>query len=302
MRAKICTTRERTRMARKTLKELMEGEELVVAPGVFNPLTAMIAEAQGFKAVYMTGFGVACMNHGYPDLGLLTMTEMVENAARIAAAVSVPVIADADTGYGNPINVVRTVQEYERAGVAAIHIEDQVWPKRCGHMAGKAVIEAGDMAAKIRAAVDARSDPSFLIIARTDALATHGFEEAVERGRLYAEAGADVLFIEAPTKVDEVLEIPRRLPQKPHLINMAPRTPNLNVEEVKRMGFSIALFPGICLAACINACIEELQSFKAKGRQRDFSDWIQSFTELNDFLKVPYYLELDSRYKLATEG
>jgi 2-methylisocitrate lyase-like PEP mutase family enzyme len=289
--------RERTGMARKALRELIEAGELVVAPGVFNPLTAMIAEAQGFKAVYMTGFGTACMNHGYPDLGLLTMTEMVENAARIAAAVSVPVIADADTGYGNPINVVRTVREYEKAGVAAIHIEDQVWPKRCGHMTGKAVIEAEDMAAKIRAAVEARSDPGFLIIARTDALATHGFEEAIERGRLYAEAGADVLFIEAPTTVDEMAEIPRRLPERPHLVNMAPRTPNLPVEELKRMGFSIAIFPGICLAACITACIEELRAFKANGRQKDFSDWVQSFTVLNDFLKVPYYLELDSRYR-----
>lgn len=288
-------------MGDKALKELIEAGELVVAPGVFNPLTAMIAESQGFEAVYMTGFGTATMNHGYPDLGLVTMTEMVENAARIATAVSIPVIADADTGYGNPINVVRTIQEYERAGVAAIHMEDQVWPKRCGHMTGKAVIEAEDMAAKIRAAADARSNPDFLIIARTDALATHGFEHAIERGRLYAEAGADVLFIEAPTSVEEMEQIPQRLPERPHLVNMAPRTPNLPVADLKNMGFSIALFPGICLAASIAACIEELQRFKENGKQRDFSDWIQSFSELNDFLKVPYYLELDSKYRSTVE-
>lgn len=288
-------------MVSNTLKELIEEGGLVVAPGVFNPLTAMIAEAQGFEAVYMTGFGTATMNHGFPDLGLVTMTEMVENAARIASAVKIPLIADADTGYGNPINVVRTIHEYEKAGVAAIHMEDQVWPKRCGHMTGKAVIAAGEMATKIRAAADARSDPGFLIIARTDALAVHGFEEAIKRGRLYAEAGADVLFIEAPTTVDEMAEIPRRLPEKPHLVNMAPRTPNLPVEDLKKMGFSIALFPGICLAACISACIEELQAFKENGKQRDFSEWIQSFADLNDFLKVPYYLELDSKYRSKSE-
>jgi 2,3-dimethylmalate lyase len=288
-------------MANDTLKKLIGAGELVVAPGVFNPLTAMIAESQGFEAVYMTGFGTATMNHGYPDLGLITMTEMVQNAARIASCVGIPVIADADTGYGNPINVVRTVQEYERAGVAAIHMEDQVWPKRCGHMTGKAVIEADEMAAKIRAAVDARNDPDFLIIARTDALATHGFEHAIERGRLYGEAGADVLFIEAPTTVEEMALIPRRLPEKPHLVNMAPRTPNLPIADLKNMGFSIALFPGICLAASIAACIEELQGFKENGKQRDFGDWIQSFSELNDFLKVPYYLELDSKYRPTVE-
>jgi 2-methylisocitrate lyase-like PEP mutase family enzyme len=288
-------------MANKTLKELIEAGELVVAPGVFNPLTAMITEAQGFEAVYMTGFGTSAMNHGYPDLGLLTMTEMVQNAERIAASVSIPLIADADTGYGNPINVVRTIQEYEKAGASAIHMEDQVWPKRCGHMTGKGIIDADEMAAKIRAAVEARSDPDFLIIARTDAIATHGFEHAVERGHLYAEAGADVLFIEAPTSVEEMEQIPKRLPERPHLVNMAPRTPNLPVADLKDMGFSIALFPGICLAASIAACIEELQRFKENGKQRDFSDWIQSFSELNDFLKVPYYLELDSKYRSTVE-
>ncbi len=288
-------------MANKTLKELIEAGELVVAPGVFNPLTAMITQAQGFEALYMTGFGTSAMNHGYPDLGLLTMTEMVQNAERIAASVSIPLIADADTGYGNPINVVRTIQEYEKAGAAAIHMEDQVWPKRCGHMTGKAIIDADDMVAKIRAAVEARSDPDFLIIARTDAIATHGFEHAIERGHLYAEAGADVLFIEAPTSVEEMEQIPKRLPERPHLVNMAPRTPNLPVADLKNMGFSIALLPGICLAASIAACIEELQRFKENGKQRDFSDWIQSFSELNDFLKVPYYLELDSKYRSTVE-
>ncbi len=288
-------------MAEDTLRKKVDAGELVVAPGAFNAMTAKIIESQGFQGVYMTGFGTACMNFGYPDLGLLTMTEMVENAARMARAVDIPVIGDADTGFGNPVNVSRTIQEFERAGVGAIHMEDQVWPKRCGHMLGKSVIDAEDMAAKIRAAVDARRDPNMLIIARTDAIAVNGFEDAVARGRLYAEAGADVLFLEAPTTVEEMEQIPRRLPDRPHLVNMAPRTPNLPVDDLRKMGFSIAIFPAICLGAAISSCIDELNTFKENGRQRDFSDWAQSFGELNEFLRVPYYLEMDSKYRSAIE-
>ncbi len=288
-------------MARSDLKKKLEAGEMVVAPGAFDAMTAKIVEAGGFDAVYMTGFGTACMNFGYPDLGLLTMSEMVENAGRMTRAVQIPVIGDADTGFGNPINVTRTVQEFERAGVGAIHMEDQVWPKRCGHMLGKSVIDAEDMAAKIRAAVDARGDPDMLIIARTDAIGVNGFEDAVARGRLYAEAGADVLFLEAPTTVEEMEQIPKRLPDKPHLVNMAPRTPNLPVEDLRKMGFSIAIFPAICLGAAISACMEELKAFSENGRQRDFSDWAQSFGELNEFLRVPYYLEMDGKYRSASE-
>ncbi len=288
-------------MATDALRKKIDAGEMVVAPGAFDAMTAKIVEAQGFDAVYMTGFGTACMNHGYPDLGLLTMTEMVENAGRMARAANIPLIADADTGFGNPINVTRTIQEFERAGVAAIHMEDQVWPKRCGHMLGKNVIDADEMAAKIRAAVDARTDPNMLIIARTDAIAAKGFEDAVARGKLFAEAGADILFLEAPTTVEEMEQIPKRLPDRPHLVNMAPRTPNLPVADLKKMGFSIAIFPGICLAATISACIEELQRFDANGKQRDFSEWVQSFTELNNFLQVPYYLEMDGKYRSVEE-
>ncbi len=288
-------------MATDTLKKKIDAGEMVVAPGAFDAMTAKIVEAQGFEAVYMTGFGTACMNHGYPDLGLLTMTEMVENAGRMARAVNIPLIGDADTGFGNPINVTRTIQEFERAGVAAIHMEDQVWPKRCGHMLGKNVIDADEMAAKIRAAVDARTDPNMLIIARTDAIAANGFEDAVARGKLFAEAGADILFLEAPTSVEEMEQIPKRLPDNPHLVNMAPRTPNLPIADLKKMGFSIAIFPAICLAATISSCIEELQKFQENGKQRDFTEWVQSFTELNNFLQVPYYLEMDGKYRSVEE-
>ena len=178
---------------------MLESGETIVAPGAFDPLAARLVEEAGFPAVYMTGFGTSAALLGRPDVGLLTMTEMVDNARRIADCVDIPVIADADTGYGNPLNVIRTVGAYEAAGVAAIHLEDQVAPKKCGHMEGKLVIPAGEMAQKIRAAVEARTRPDFVIIARTDARAVEGLERALDRARLYREAGADALFIEAVT-------------------------------------------------------------------------------------------------------
>ncbi|MFH1137863.1 MAG: isocitrate lyase/PEP mutase family protein [Pseudomonadota bacterium] len=280
-----------------SIKTLLEQDELIQAPGAYDALTAKIIQAQGFPAVYMTGYGVSVSMLGLPDLGFLTMTEMVENAGRMADAVSIPLIADADTGYGNPMNVFRAVREYEKAGVAAIQIEDQVWPKRCGHMAGKNVIEAEDMAAKIRAAVDARSSPDFVIIARTDALAVHGLDEAVRRAELYRAAGADVLFVEAPRTREEMAEIPRRLPGFPLLINMAPLTPNLPAGELRDMGYRLAIYPGLCLAAAISAVTEEAQRLGNTGRQRDFSDWIQSFGALNDWLEAPKYTAMEQKYK-----
>jgi 2-methylisocitrate lyase-like PEP mutase family enzyme len=282
---------------RVQLKNMIEKGELVQAPGAYDAMTAKIAEAQGFPAVYMTGYGTSAARFGLPDLGLLTMTEMVDNASRMADAIEVPLIADADTGYGNPINVHRTVREYEKAGIAAIHIEDQVWPKRCGHMAGKKVIDADEMVGKIKAAVDTRSDPNFLIITRTDAIATHGFEHAIERGELFAEAGADVLFIEAPVEKEQVEKIPKLLPQKPHLLNLGPRTPNFSVDEIKEFGFAIVIYPGLCLAAAITGCMEEVKRLRETGKQRDFGDWIESFVELNNFLGVPYYQELEQKFK-----
>ncbi len=188
----------------RRLRELLAGPDPVLAPGVFDGLGARLVEEAGFPAVYMTGFGTAAALLGRPDVGLLTMSEMVDNAARIAAACELPVIADADTGYGNSLNVIRTVQEYERAGVAGIHIEDQVAPKKCGHMEGKQVIPPAEMEAKIRAAVAARQSPDFVIIARTDARAVEGMDSAIERALRYREAGADVLFVEAAESEDEI--------------------------------------------------------------------------------------------------
>jgi len=244
----------------------------------------------------MTGYGTSASHFAYPDVGLLTMTEMVENATRIAAAVKIPLIADADTGYGNPINVVRTVKEYEKAGVAAIHIEDQVWPKKCGHMEGKRVIDAAEMVGKIKAAVDARQDEKFLIIARTDVLAIEGFDQAVERGHRFAEAGADILFIEAPVDREQVARIPGMLKSRPLILNLAPKTPNFSAQEMKEMGYSVALYPGVCLVGALAGCIEELKRLKETGKQRDFKDMITTFIELNNFLGVSYYSNLEKLY------
>ncbi len=284
-------------MKRKKLRTKIETKNFVQAPGVYDSLTAKIVEAQGFDALYMTGYGTAASKFGLPDTGFLTLTEMVDNAGRIADAVNIPLIADADTGYGNAINVVRTVREFEKAGVAAIHIEDQTWPKRCGHMAGKSVIDAKEMVAKIKAAVDARIDPNFLIIARTDALATHGFEQAIERGQMYAQAGADILFIEAPINKEQVEQIPRLLSPRPTLLNLAPRTPNFSREEIENMGYAVAIYPGVCLAAVISACTEEVKRLKETGKSRDWGDSLQSFLDLNNFLGVNYYNELEQKYK-----
>ncbi len=281
----------------KKMREMIIDKELILAPGAFDALTAKIIEAQGFNAVYMTGYGTAAAVFGLPDLGLLTMTEMVQNASRIVDSINLPLIADADTGYGNPVNMVRTVREYEKAGVSAIHIEDQVWPKRCGHMTGKRVIEVEEMSGKIKAAVDSRRSSDFLIIARTDAIATHGFDHAIERGERYAEAGADILFIEAPENREQVERIPRLLGTRPHLINMGPRTPNLSIDEVRKMGYAMIIYPGVCLAATITACIEEVKRIRETGSQRDFGDWIESFVELNNFLGASYYSELEQRYQ-----
>ncbi len=288
---------EETEMKQKKLSQMIADKEFIQAPGAYDALTARIVETNGFNAVYMTGYGTAASHFSYPDIGLLTMTEMVENASRIAGAVQIPLIADADTGYGNPINVVRTIREYEKAGVAAIQLEDQSWPKRCGHMAGKKVIDAAEMIEKIKAAVDTRRDEDLLIITRTDALATDGFDRAIERGHLFAEAGADILFIEAPVNREQVEKIPRLLASKPLLLNLGPRTPNFSTDELKKMGYAIAIYPGICIAGAVTGCIEEIRRLKETGKQRNFEDWIQSFSEMNNFLGVQYYLDLEQKYK-----
>jgi len=227
------------------LRALLDSGQTIVAPGAFDPLAARLVEEAGFPAVYMTGFGTSAALIGRPDVGLLTMTEMADNAGRIAACVDIPVIADADTGYGNPLNVIRTVGAYEAAGVAGIHIEDQVAPKKCGHMEGKQVIPAAEMAEKIRAAAAARARPEFVIIARTDARAVEGLAGALERGRRYREAGADALFIEAVTSEAEAEAVARAFPGVPLLFNWAEggKTPPIGLGRLTELGYRIVIFP-----------------------------------------------------------
>ncbi len=242
------------------LREMLAGSEPVLAPGAYDGLTARLIERAGFRAVYMTGFGTAASLLGRPDIGLLTLSEMVDNARRIAQAVEVPVIADADDGYGNPINVIRTVQEYEAAGVSAIHIEDQVSPKKCGHMEGKQVISGSEMAEKVRAAVEARRSEDFVVIARTDARAVEGMDGALERARLYRKAGADVLFVEAPQSEEEVAAVAEAFPDVPLLFNWIEggKTPPVSLGRLKELGFRLIIFPVSTLLAATRTVGEVL--------------------------------------------
>jgi 2-methylisocitrate lyase-like PEP mutase family enzyme len=231
----------------RSLRELLNRPEMLVAPFVYDCLQARIAERTGFKAVYMTGFGTAAAR-GFPDLGLLTMSEMVQNVRAIAHAVSIPVICDADTGYGNPINVWRTVREYEEAGAAALHIEDQVWPKKCGFLAGKQVIPLEEMAPKVRAACDARRDPNFVIIARTDALAVTGWDDVVRRCVAYREAGADLIFVDGIRTVEDLESYASKLAGLPLLYNGA----LLPVAELARYGFQLNIHTSSLMAAYVH--------------------------------------------------
>ena len=242
-------------------------DKMVVAPGAFDGISARLIAEAGFEAVYMTGAGTAASRIGQPDLGLITLSEMIANAATIVECTGLPVIADADTGYGNPLNVIRTVREYERAGVAAIHLEDQTFPKRCGHMEGKQLVPAEEFVQKIKAACDARRSDDFVIIARTDARTVYGFEEAVRRAILYADAGADVAFIEAPLSVEEMASIPK-LVKTPCLINVAgpaSRTPALPNEDLRKMGYKIAIHPGIAMDAVVTGIRLALKRLRNEG-------------------------------------
>ena len=247
----------------RKLRAALSQPGMIIAPGAYNGLTAMLVAQAGFPAVYMTGAGTS-VAHGYPDFGLLTATEMVANAARMVRAVDVPVIADADTGYGNELNVVRTVQDYEHAGVAAIHIEDQVSPKRCGHLDDKEIVPREDWIAKIRAAAATRRDPDFLIIARTDSRAVIGFDEAISRANEALENGADMAFVEAPQTLDEIAAVPKRV-NGPCLLNVVwgGKTPTLDLREAAALGFKLAIVPGLLLKATIGACDDALAELKA---------------------------------------
>ncbi len=286
------------RAARPLLRALVQAHRPVLAPGAYDTLSARLVEAAGFPAVYMTGFGTAASVLGRPDVGLLGMSEMVEHARRIVQAVRVPVIADADTGYGNPINVIRTVQEYEAAGVAAIHLEDQLAPKKCGHMEGKQVIPATEMAQKLRAAVEARRSSDFLIIARTDARAVEGMASALERARLYRQAGADVLFVEAPQTEEEIATVARRFPDVPLLFNWAEggKTPAVPLARLRELDYAIVIFPIGTLLAATRAIREVLAKIREAGTPMPVMERLVPFQEFLDFIGLPEVRELEQRF------
>jgi carboxyvinyl-carboxyphosphonate phosphorylmutase len=283
----------------RRLRELLAGPDLVVAPGAYDGLSARLIAQAGFSLVYMTGFGTAASVLGQPDVGLLTMSEMVGRAAALAAVTGdLPLIADADTGYGNPINVRRTIREYERAGVAGLHIEDQVWPKKCGHMEGKHVIPMDEMVQKIHAAVDARQDPDFVIIARTDANAVNGLEDALLRGQAYHEAGADVIFIEAPRSMTELHAIKQTFPDVPLLYNWAEsgKTPLLSLDEIHALGFKLVIFPVSMLFAATHAMLELLDLLKRGETPSAYAEHMVTFSQFTQNIGLPEIQELERHY------
>jgi 2,3-dimethylmalate lyase len=280
------------------LRELLDSGETILAPGAFDALSARCVEEAGFGAVYMTGFGTAAALLGRPDVGLLTMTEMVENAARIAACVDIPLIADADTGYGNAINVIRTVGAYEAAGVAGLHLEDQVAPKKCGHLDGKQVISAEEMAQKIRAATEARTSTELVIIARTDAVAVEGLDRAIERARLYRAAGADVLFIEAVRTEAEALTVAQAFPDVPLLFNWAEggKTPPIGLGRLRELGYRIVIFPLSTLLAATSAMRSILAEIATAGTPAAALADLPTFGQFVDFIGLPEIRAAEQRY------
>lgn len=278
------------------LRALLSAGDVVVAPGVYDGLSARLVARTGFPAAYATGGGIA-RSMGYPDLGLLAMTEIVDRLANIVEQAEIPVIADADTGYGNALNVQRAVRAFERAGVAALHLEDQTFPKRCGHYEDKSVVPAVEMTQKLRAARDAASDPDLVLIARTDALAVEGLDAAVDRARVYAEAGADVIFVEAPETMEQIEAIARRVPQ-PKLINMfqGGKTPLVPVDRLGALGYRIVIIPSDLQRAAIHAMEATLAAIRRDGSSAAVADGMVSFKDREVVVGTAAYLERDRKY------
>ena len=288
-------------MSAKILRKLLSQPGLLIVPGAADALTARLIEDSGFSAVYASGAGIANVQFALPDIGLLTMTEMIEPIRRIVDAVDIPVIADADTGYGNAVNVTRTTRAFEDAGVAAMQLEDQVTPKKCGHFNGTEVISADEMTQKVHAAVRARKE--MLIIARTDSLATHGIDEAVRRANLYAEAGADIIFVEAPTQKEQIAQLPKQI-NAPLLFNMTEgaKTPPISHDELQEMGYRVVIHPNLAMRVAARA-VQSALAVLQKTRSSELL--IPSMLEWNErqrLVRLPEWETLDnelSRYATA---
>ena len=280
------------------LRGLLAADRIIVAPGAFDALSARLVEQAGFPAVYITGAGVASSRLGAPDIGLTTMNEVLDTAKNIVSATSIPVICDTDTGYGNALNLMRTAREFERIGVAAIQVEDQITPKRCGHTEGKQLISKEEMVKKIEAFHYAKQSEDFLLIARTDAIGVNGFKDAMDRARAYAKAGADILFVEAPRTIEEMKRIPELL-DVPLLVNMVEgggKTPVLPVKELETMGFRIAIFPTSAWMAAIRAIQGVLKELKEKGSTNGFAEHMASFQEMFEVVGLSHYKALEKKY------
>jgi carboxyvinyl-carboxyphosphonate phosphorylmutase len=284
---------------RKTLKEKIKKEDgIIVLPGVFDALSAKIAQNVGFEAMFQTGYGSAASLLGLPDFGFLNAGENIENARRIIRAVDLPVIVDVDTGYGNPLTVWKIVSDLIAYGGSGIFLEDQVWPKRCGHMRGKEVIGADEYIQKLRAALTASANNNFVIVARTDARAPLGFDEAIKRGKAYHEEGADVVFVEAPQSEDELREIPKKI-DAPLLANMIENgvTPTFSANELKRMGYSMVVFPLSGLYGATFAMKKIFSHLKKNGTTKNCKDMMLDFNEFNDLVELPKFMRMEKKYK-----
>lgn len=281
---------------RKKLRTLIARQGYTIVPGAYDPLTARLVQITGFEAVYITGGGIS-RSQGYPDLGLLTMTENVQVLARVVDAVDIPVIADMDTGYGNAINVVRAMREFDRAGVAGFHIEDQMAPKKCGHYEGKAVVSIAEMVGKIKALVDTRLDADMVIIARSDARAIEGLQAAIDRVNAYMEAGADVGFVEAPQSVDELAALPSKL-RGPALVNIfeGGKTPAVPAKQLEDMGFKLGIYPSQTHRAAIRAVQNVLAVLKRDGDTAVIENQLVTFNDREAAVNTKWWRDREAKY------
>lgn len=288
-----------TQSGNRRLRDILKQRKAVLLPGAANALTARVIEDLGFQAIYVTGAGVTNTSLGMPDIGLISVTELANHVSAMRDVVSLPLIVDADTGFGNAINVTRTIQILERSGANAIQLEDQDFPKKCGHFSGKSVISRAEMVQKIHAAVDARNDPDLVIVARTDAIATSGFDDAMERAAAYIEAGADMTFVEAPRTREQISEIPKRLPV-PQFINIVAGglTPMIGLDELEKMGFSMVLYANAALQASLAGMQKVLGHLKAQGSLAGVSDRLASFEERQRLVSKPRFDELEKKYSV----
>lgn len=285
-------------MHKKSLRDhLANDDDILILPGVYDALTAKIAEDVGFEAAFQTGYGTSASLLGMPDFGFLDAGETLGNARRIINCVNIPIIVDIDTGYGNPLNVWKIVKDLERIGAKGIFLEDQVWPKRCGHMMGKTVIPKEEYILKLQAAIDAREDNDFIIVARTDSLAQFGIEEAIERGKEYKKIGADVIFIEAPKTIEQMELIAKEI-KAPLLANMIEEgvTPNLTADQLRQMGYKLVVFPLSVLYSSTFAIKQTLQSLKKTGTTRELKNKMITFQEFNDLVNLSNYNKLEKKY------